>query len=300
MRVTNNMITYNFLTSLNKSLQRQNEIQEQLSDGKQIHRPSDDPVRAIRSLRFNTSLIENEQYTQHLSDAMSWMENTDGAITDLNSIATRFKELTISADGTKPAEAYQAIAAEMDGLINQAINIANSKMGDRYLFAGQQDKTLPFVRVGDTVTYNGDNNKISMLIKPGTTTPAQDSVNLTGIDIFGPNNEMLQHMIDIKNQLQSGTPDLDAVLNTGLANLEADHDKLLQAQTQLGARMASYELAQTQLENANVIITGDVAANEDLDIPKAIIDFKTSETVYKNALSVGARIMPPSLVDFLK
>ncbi|HWR45788.1 flagellar hook-associated protein FlgL [Sporomusa sp.] len=300
MRVTNNMITYNFLTSLNKSLQRQNEIQEKLADGKQLHRPSDDPVKTIRSLRANVSLVENEQYSQHLSDAVSWMDNTDGAMSSLSSIVTRFKELTISADGTKPAAAYEAIAAEMDGLINQAIVVGNSKIGDRYLFSGQQDKTQPFVRNGNTVTYQGDNNKISMQIKPGVTTPTQDSVNLTGKDIFGDNNEMLQHMIDIKNQLQTGSPDLDVVLNTGLANLEADHNKLLEVYTQLGARMSSYQLAQSMLENANVVITGNVAANDDLNIPKAIIDFKTSETVYKNALSVGSRIMPPSLVDFLK
>ncbi|HWR06978.1 flagellar hook-associated protein FlgL [Sporomusa sp.] len=300
MRVSNNMITYSFLTSLNKSLQRQNDIQEQLTDGKQLHRPSDDPVKTIRGMRAKVSLTENEQYNQNLGDAISWMDNTDGAMTSLNSLLTKFTELTISADGTKPAAAYVAIAAEMDELINQAIVVGNSKIGDRYLFSGQQDKTEPFVRNGDTVIYQGDNNKISMPIKPGLATPAQDSVNLTGKDVFGANNQLLQHMIDIKNQLITGAPDMDAVLNTGLTNLEADHNKLLEVHTQLGARMSTYQLAETMLENANVIITGDLAANEDLDIPKAIVDFKTSETVYKNALSVGARIMPVSLVDFLK
>ncbi|SMC39834.1 flagellar hook-associated protein FlgL [Sporomusa malonica] len=300
MRVTNNMITYNFLTSLNKSLERQNKIQEQLTDGKQLHRPSDNPVKSIRALRANVSLVENEQYTQNLNDAISWMESTDSAMSNLSSIAIKFKELALSADGTKPPEAYKAIAAEMDGLINQAVTIGNTKLGDRYIFSGQQDKTLPFVRTDDTVTYYGDNNKISMQIKAGVTTPTQDSVNLTGAAIFGANNEMLQHMIEIKSQLETGTPDLNVVLNTGLTNLDVDSSKLLEAQTQLGARMSSYLLAENMLEKANVVITGDVAANEDLDIPKAIIDFKTSETVYKNALSVGAKIMPASLVDFLK
>ncbi|MPM21313.1 hypothetical protein SDC9_67757 [bioreactor metagenome] len=61
-----------------------------------------------------------------------------------------------------------------------------------------------------------------------------------------------------------------------------------------------YEMAQSMMEDDYTTITGDISANEDLDIPKAIIDFKTSENVYKMALSVGASIMPPSLVDFLK
>lgn len=300
MRVTNNMITYNFLTSLNKSLLRQNEIQEQLSDGKALHRPSDDPVKTVRSLRFNTNLVENEQYTQNLNDAVSWMENTDGAMMNISSIMIKFKELAVSADGSKPPDAYKAIASEMDGLINQAVAIGNTKIGDRYIFAGQQDKTIPFVRTGDTIAYNGDDLKISMPIKPGAVNPAQDSVNLTGSEVFGAGVSVLQHMIDIKNQLATGAPDLDQVQNVGLANLESDHNSILQSHTVLGARMANYELAKSMLEQSNTIITGDVAANEDIDIAKAIIDFKTHESVYKTALSVGARIMPASLVDFLR
>ena len=89
MRITNNMIVNSYLTSFNKALERQNAIQEQLSDGKAIHRPSDDPVRAVRSLKYNTNLVENEQFTQNVKDATSWMETTDSAISEMNSIMTR-------------------------------------------------------------------------------------------------------------------------------------------------------------------------------------------------------------------
>ena len=64
--------------------------------------------------------------------------------------------------------------------------------------------------------------------------------------------------------------------------------------------MATYEMTQSLLEGQNIIITGDVANNEDIDVSKTLIDFTTSENVYKAALAIGARIMPPSLVDFLR
>ncbi|MPL97845.1 hypothetical protein SDC9_44040 [bioreactor metagenome] len=301
MRITNNTITYNFLTSLNKSLERQNSIQEQLSDGKAIHRPSDDPIKAIRSLRFNSSLTQNAQYTQNVKDAQSWMETTDSAMSDISSIMIKIKESVVNAsNGTNPQDAVQTIGKEVDNLINQLITIGNTKIGDRYIFAGQQDKTEPFKRAGDTITYSGDASKISMPIQPGTATPTQDSINLTGYEAFGNGLAGLNHLIEIKDQLELGTVEAQNWLSeTGLAYLESDHSDMLQAQAEMGTRMSAYEMAQNMLEKNNTIITGDLSANEDLDIPRAIIDFKNAENVYRMALSVGAKIMPPSLADFL-
>ena len=421
MRVSTNMLTHNFLISLNKSMQRQNEIQEQLSDGKALHRPSDDPVKAIRSLRFNINLRQNEQYTQNVKDAISWMETTDGAVSDLSSIMIKAKELVVKSVSANPDMAMDAIARELDGLINQAVEIGNTKVGDRYVFAGQQDKTEPFKRrmvtaadgtQFETVVYSGDTSKISMRIQPGEITPSQDSVGLTGADLFGPLNtineggtdivtaDLLNNLLRIKEALEgknpnvqsnpaggsaqlaagspsdhspltfrvdsvagdlptavsysldggvswrtdatiaggqitfpkesvgttadvvydiassaytaagdkytvpntsttAGTPDPKWLSKVGIDLVDKSHNKILRAQTEIGARMSMYEQAQALLEKNNVIITSDVGANEDLDIAKAIIDFKTSESVYKAALSVGARLMPPSLVDFL-
>jgi len=314
MRITNNVMSNNYLRALNSSLERQSKIQEQLTDGKAIHRPSDDPIKTIRSLRFNTNLAMNEQYTQNVNDSISWMETTDSAMSDLSNIMIRMKELAVSADNTKPTEALNAIGMEMDQLINQAVAIGNTKIGDRYVFSGQADKTMPFQRKTitgppdkDVVVYNGDQNKISMLLKSGAVNPAEDGINLNGAEVFGPvevvsgNNTMgiFNQLIALKEELQKTNPDTAYVAATGLANIDAAHSSQLKMHTQLGARMSTYEMAKNMLENSNTIITKDVSVNEDLDIAAAIIDQKTSENVYKAALSVGAKIMPLSLVDFL-
>ena len=421
MRITNNMITNSYLTSFNSALERQNKLQEQLSDGKAIHRASDDPVRAVRSLKYNTNLAENVQFDQNVKDATSWMETTDSAISEMNSIMTRARELVVSADGTKSPEALQALGKELDGLIDAAVTIGNTQIGDRYLFAGQMDKTKPLERQTITdpatglnvevVTYNGDTNKISMPSQTGLVNPVQDSVNLTGIEAFGPAQnytdtvsgtttvtlKSLNDLIKIKNELlrtttvsQSNTgsgtatlggkytgsgyadvtarisgvsgeavtgvefstdggttwtaadadtitypttftlgstgmtmqiakasgnalgdaysfrapvsadgPDEGWLSDVGLRLIADGHDYTIQAQTGIGARSASYEMISNMLLANNTTITSNLSANEDLDIPKAIIAFKNSENVYNAALAVGSKIMPQSLVDFL-
>jgi len=78
-----------------------------------------------------------------------------------------------------------------------------------------------------------------------------------------------------------------------------DHNMQLKAQTKLGTRMSMYEMAASMMANQSSVIQTDIASNGSIDIAKAITDFNTSQTLYRAALAVGGRIMPPSLVDFL-
>lgn len=302
MRITNNMMNYNFLSNLNKSLEKASKIQTQLSDGKALHSPSDDPVKVVRSLRFSTSMEINNQYTQNAQDALGWMNTTDDNMQNLSAVMINIKELVVQAStGTNPESAVQAIGDAVDNLINQMISIGNSQLGGRYIFGGQNDKTAPFSRIGDTITYNGDDKKISMPIHPGDATPSQDGVNLTGVDVFGTGHEILDNLIKIKQVLKGEVVVAQNWLSdTGLALVDDGHTKMLQSNTNLGSRMSMYEMAKTMLDSSNAIIAGDQATNDNIDISKGIMDYKNAENVYKTALQIGARIMPMSLADFLR
>ncbi|MBP2655603.1 MAG: flagellar hook-associated protein 3 [Firmicutes bacterium] len=324
MRISNNMVVYNFLNSMDKSQNRMNSIQEQLSDGKLVHRPSDDPIRAYRGLRFNVDLAVNEQYQQNMKDAMAWMNQSDAALSDLSDLTQRAKEIVVQAVSANPSLGQEALGKQMDGLIDQAVHDGNTQIGDRYIFAGQQDKVIdgPFKRMTITVAgvpkeyvvYRGDLNKVSMSIQAGANDPRKDSVNVTGDEVFGPMTMVtdsvtgqsyatagfFSDLLAIKNDLATGKADLVKLSNVGLANVDLAHDRLLLAQTQIGARMASYQMAQNMMQFANTTIAENASANDDVNIAKATIDFKNNENVYNASLAVGARIMPPSLVDFLK
>jgi len=295
-------MSYNFLSNLNKSLERQTKLQTQLADGKALHAPSDDPNKVVRSLRFSSGMELNNQYIQNAQDAQSWMKSSDDNMQDLSSIMISIKEQVVNAsNGTNSQDAVQTIGESVDNMINQMINIGNAQLGGRYIFAGQNDKTIPFSRSGDDIIYNGDDQKISMPIHPGIANPSQDSVNLTGTDVFGPNLKILNDLIEIKNHLTSGTTvDQQWLSDTGLANLDTDHDNMLQSHTQLGTRMSMYDMATNMLENSNTIIAGDQGSNDDIDVAKGIVEFQNAENVYKSALQIGSKILPLSLVDFLR
>jgi flagellin-like hook-associated protein FlgL len=95
-------------------------------------------------------------------------------------------------------------------------------------------------------------------------------------------------------------PDLDWLSDKGLADLDAVHDQILTAVVDVGTKSSMYEMTGNMLESSNINLTSVLSTNEDIDMAKAIIDMKTAENTYKAALSFGARIMPTSLVDFLR
>ena len=196
-RITDSMMNYGFLSGMNKSLNTQYSLMEQMSDGKRIHKPSDDPVRVIRSLQYRSAVMQNQQYVDNVKSAQSWMEMTDKAVGDLSDLVSQAKSLVVRAIEPNSTVGYAAAAKQLDGIINQAIQVANTQVGDRYIFAGQMDKTQPFQRVMledptgqsnlkvDTVVYYGDDKKISMVTQSGLPNVARDGINLTGIDVFG-------------------------------------------------------------------------------------------------------------------
>lgn len=95
-------------------------------------------------------------------------------------------------------------------------------------------------------------------------------------------------------------PDTDWISRVGIAAIDAAHSAQLKQQTQLGAKMSTYEMTKNMMEANNNTITKDVSDNEDVDFSTTVINQKNSENVYKSALAVGAKIMPVSLVDFIR
>lgn len=336
MRISSNMMTEKYIYSMNKNLSRQAKLQEQMADGKAIHRPSDDPVKAIRSLRYNTSLSINEQYTKNSQAALSWMTTTDGVMADVSSSMIKLKELTVKAgNGTNEETAMQAMAKEINGIIDHLVQIGNTKSGDRFIFSGQQDKVSPFTRMSidigggvmqDIVVYNGDQNKISMPVQPGAgVDPRLDSVNLHGAEVFGPLTTIVDangvsyntlsvfdHLIELKDTIAAATtglPDDPAsslppyTPGTSSYFLELnnrDHSQVELLTTELGARMNQYEMMNSMLKNESLTITEDISDNEDIDVSKALLEMNVAENLYRASLAVGARLLPTSLVDFLR
>lgn len=298
VRVTQNMLNNNMLRNLNNSMRNMDKLQDQLSSGKKISKPSDDPVVAARGMFYRSSLIENEQYKRNVSQVQSWMDMTDQTLDEVGNVMKRVQELLVNAaDGALSQEDLQAIAAEVEELKNHMGTLANQQINGKYIFAGTDTNLAPYdpAAQGGRGDFVGTNSEaINLEVSQGVF--VRSNTNGQSIFNFPDNaNNIFKVLNNIVDELNSGNN-----ASQYQAAISAQFDNLLAERATLGASVNRVDLIAERLEVQEVTITGLLSKNEDADLAKVITDLTTQESVHSAALGAGARIIQPTLVDFLR
>ncbi|MBO0961052.1 flagellar hook-associated protein FlgL [Neobacillus sp. MM2021_6] len=299
-RVTQGMLNQNFLYNLSKSNKALEKYQDQFSSGKKINKPSDDPVTAVRSMYYRSSLNEIDQFKRNASDGLSWMESGDSALDEVTTVLHRVRELTVEGlNGTNDESSKSAIAAEINQLKEHLGEIANTQIGGKYIFAGTDVNNPPY-RVDPNVPnspkeFRNDNGE-KLELQVGHNNNVQ--INVLGKDIFNNDGQggIFQVLSNIVDQFTSPDGQNDELLG----KLDAQLDNILKERSELGARMNRMELSMSRIDGLELSTTKLLSNEEDADLSKVIIDLKAQENVQNAALAAGARIIQPSLVDFLR
>ena len=150
VRIGSMHFMYNYQNSLNRAYQQQAKLFEQ-GDGSSLHRASDNPINYSKLLRYNVSENENTQYRENIKTAGSWMKQSDDVMIHMTEMMQTLKEKSVSAANSEKAEDdYAAIYKEMNAHMQELVSVANTQIGDRYLFAGQRDLVKPFETLLET------------------------------------------------------------------------------------------------------------------------------------------------------
>ncbi|GGB43682.1 flagellar hook-associated protein FlgL [Fictibacillus barbaricus] len=293
MRVTQSMLANNTLRHISESYGRMAKTQEQLSTGKKISRPSDDPVVAMKGMTYRTNLTEVEQYKRNLSEAYNWMENSDAALDKATSVMQRIRELTVQAsNGTLEDSQREIIAKEVGQLKEHLVSIANTQVAGKFIFNGNDTTAKPVDLNASKVSTNGNpvELELSKGIKIAVNIDPRNVFTLTPDGLFGD-------ITALENTLNSTNP---ANVDSFLGKLDKHINNLVSERAELGARYNRVELIDERVSEQEVIANRILSDNEDADIERVITDLKMQETVHRAALGVGSRIMQPTLMDFLR
>lgn len=321
MRVTNNMLINNMVYNLNQNLRNLEKLQYQKSTGKKFRVPSDDPIGASKSLKFNTDMSKLEQYERNAKDAMSWMTDTEAALGEIVEVLHRAKELTVdAANGTKKSpEDLQKIGEEIEQLKDHLIQIGNTAHAGRHIFSGYKtDKPL---FNNDDGTYNipltmeGVNKEI---FEYNVGVSEKVKVNTLGGKVFGEGDSgenpgeynaniskdnkayLIQVFDDLSEALgKNGTANPDDI-QTALGNIDSSLEQVLSVRAEVGAKMNRLELTQKKLEVQKESVTELLSYNEDVDMAEIFMQISMAENVYTSSLMTGAKIIQPTLVEFLR
>ncbi|SDC11729.1 flagellar hook-associated protein 3 FlgL [Terribacillus halophilus] len=294
MRITQSMMSDRMLRNLSNSYSDLNKYSEQLSSGKKITKPSDDPVVATKGMSYRTEVRDVEQYKRNLSEAQSWIDNSDSALSNATSALQRIRELAVQAsNGTYEEGQRGNIAEEVDQLKEQLATIANTQVNEKYIFNGSATNTAPVtINEDGSATVDFNSNAVNLTLSNGV----DMKINVDGGAVFG--EKLFNDLENFSAALRSDGSDEDLDQYIGL--IDENVNNLVNERADIGARMNRMDLVASRLGDQELSATELMSNNEDAEMEEVIMNLVSQEAVHRAAMSAGARIIQPTLMDFLR
>lgn len=301
VRMTQGMMSRQALTGMQTGLNRLAKVQEQLSTGRVINRPSDDPTAATSAMRMRASVSDQKQYVRNADDGLGWLNQIDSTLSSVTHQVRRAHEIALQGanTGSLGPEAREALAVEVDQIRSGLVSTANARYLDRPVFGG--------ITAGADA-YGDDPLTGAVSYLPGAVTTdgvlrtvadgAKVRVDVEGPDVFGADGDSLfDHLTALSASLRAGDT---AGITAAIGIVDADTKRVVNVQADIGARTKRIEQARTAASDAELRLTSSLSEIENTDMVKASVDLQLQEVAYQAALSATSRVMQPSLLDFLR
>jgi flagellar hook-associated protein 3 FlgL len=296
MRVDPNMVP-NMLAAIQQSEVSLNNALQQVSTGKSVNVPSDNPSAAAGMVQNTIETADVDQYTQNISGVQSMVQTADSALSSVVTSLTQAVSLgTEGANGTSSAANQQAIATQVQGLLSSVVSQANLSYQGSYLFGGTANTTAPYTADASSpsgYTYNGNNDVNSVQI--GDQQSVQ--VNLPGSQIFSNSSvNVLGSLSSLVTALQSGNT---KAIATATAGVSSALNYVSQQRVIYGNTESQLSSQDTYLQQETVTLASQENSLIGVDEAKAATNLSQAETDNNAALAAAAKVLPDTLLNYL-
>jgi flagellar hook-associated protein 3 FlgL len=305
MRITNNMVFGATTRHAKAHLEKLFNLQNQLATGKKITRPSDDPTGTDRAMLLRGTLSQQQQYQENIQNAGTWLKITDGALDEAHSVLGRARELAVRGANDHQQENERiAMAEEISQLREQLQVIANSEINGRFMFGGtktivQPGYDLPYPDPAlptDEIVFAGNDVPMDVEVVPGVTLP----FNSTGNTVFGvagnPDSAFVA-LKELEEALRAGNSD---AISTQIGRLDVAMTRVTTERAVVGSRINRLDLLEERYADAEVSYRERLSETEEPEFADVVSQVMQQEAVYQASLAASARIIQPSLLQFLK
>jgi len=301
-RITQQMTAQNTLAGIESALDRLDTTQQELSTGKSINQPSDNPSGTALTLSMNTQLADLSSYSNQVTDGTGYSQAASTALSDITNAVQRIQELTTeAANGTQTTADMQASAQEVNQLIDEIKQDANTQYNGQYVFSGSATSTAPY-QSGSNDSYAGNSGQVTRTIGPNTTLAVNanlESVLGTGQTTSGQpagDGLLLNTLRNISDDMQSGS---STALNSDMTALSTNLNSLTGLSANVGATQDRLQMASTRIQTLQASDTQVLSNTQDADMASTEISYSTQQAALTAALQAGASIVQQSLMNFL-
>lgn len=324
MRITNASMVRSHLYDTQNNLTNMSKINQQISTGKVINTVSDDPHKAIKIMNINNEIKYTEKYNYNIDESVGWMNTTDGALDNVGNLLGEIKETILKVgNGTYSQNEMKSLNEDMNEKIKQLADTLNSTHGGKYLFGGSSVDDAPI-----TVIENPDGSvKLEFSKdKNGQTIPNTDDLkadissginidynisvgeilnikdgNGNTVNLLDEINNLSTLMNDIANgDEQTAAKAKETLLNDTKGKIDTLFDHVVNERTSLGVRVSTAEKIK-ELNDEDILNIQDVLSKtQDTDVVEKFIELKSAEMIYQASIQVGAKLIQPTILDYIR
>lgn len=288
MRITNSMMTTTVKRNLFRQAEQLARKQETMSSGKRINRPSDDPLGFGKVLDYRKTLSSLDQYDRNIQSAKNRVEFIETTLEGVEDLMVDAKNWAVNQSGAETMDREAAITS-VQNIRDQLVQLGNAKMGNVYVFSGFQSLTPAFDASG---TYNGDNGYYSVM----TADNMEMQVEADGSRVF----QGAEDVFDALDQLIVGLQTDDVTLIRGqIDRFDQAKDQVEMVRAESGAKYEQLELVAQQTAKLKLTFEEMMDSTENAIPEETIIDFNNQELAYEMSLNAAAKIIQPTLMNFL-
>ena len=324
MRITNASMVRSHLYDTQNNLTNMSKINQQISTGKVINTVSDDPYKAIKIMNINNEIKYTEKYNSNIDETVGWMNTTDGALESTGNLLNEIKETILKVgNGTYSQNEMKSLNADINEKIKQLADTLNSTYGGKYLFGGSSVDDAPITVIenpdgtvklefskdknGQTIPNTDDLKadissgiNIDYNISVGEILNIKDG-NGNTVNLLDEINNLSTLMNDIANgDEQTAAKAKETLLNDTKGKIDTLFDHVVNERTSLGVRVSTAEKIK-ELNDEDILNIQDVLSKtQDTDVVEKFIELKSAEMIYQASIQVGAKLIQPTILDYIR
>jgi flagellar hook-associated protein 3 FlgL len=296
MRVNPNMVP-DVLAAISQAQEAQDAALQQISTGRRVNQPSDDPATAAALVQNQSRGDAVDQYTQNGNTVLDMVQTADSALSSVVSDVNQAISVGVEgANGTMSDTDRQTLANQVAGTLSSVVSLANTSYGGIHLFGGTATTTVPFT--ADTTStsgyqYNGNDGVNSVAIGDGYEVP----VNVPGDQLFQHSGaDLLGSLQQLVTALQGGDT---TAIGTATNQLRSALDCVNQERTFYGNVSNQINAQESFLQNETVSIKAQETSMAGVDMATAAANLSQAQIATQAALEAAAKVLPESLLNYL-
>jgi len=292
MRIADDSGYRNLLLDIQRIAERMQASQNQISSGKKLMKPSDDPSAAADVVNVNSARATSAQYLDNAGTANSRLQIADNALDGVQQIIDRIRTLALMAQNGTSSPSLST--EEISGLRDQLLSYANTEFEGQYVFAGSNTDSAAYDKASNgIITYLGNSDEIRLQVGKASTLQSQ----IPGNQVFSGSIDIFQTLTDLAAAMNSGST---SAIQTQVTKLEQFSQNVSSSRTKLGGLMNGATAAQNELKQADLTLVAHLSQLQDADLAQALSEFTQSQNALQAATAVGARVGSVSILDYLK